>query len=443
VAGFSKAGILLGKVGGGFVSTYVFVRIRFINCRYNFMKKGDLFFGKEPNYKHLNVVFSKFPLVHMMRQLGVLLFFFSCPTFIAALNIINSHAELHSLLVSRNEKPLLVLLLPNEHDFGKITTMLDEIESYGESSAVIAGYDSPSSKTSYLKMLGVGESFVSSIADVEVFTVRFKENSGVCQIQFQFQFKSHTLTQSIPHPPPPPRPPVEEFHALTKRSSSISHFLTSTNNNVQRLLLPKDWLNYKSPAESATSITILDTFMIPSLTAPMNIMTEVSKHSIFRPEFDKFVLFFPSNNPTPTPLQNFRAVASSFFDFGSSSAKFVVIPHLDFPRNHPFSMFYLGPHLGHLDKDLIIFVETKGDLGLVRYELPLSSHSSYEDMVEFVNACSDDNQAGVKTPARDFLRLRSLPINEHYKNESLTSKVVDLSAGDLYDYVMSSTEGGR
>lgn len=443
MAGFSKAGILLGKVGGGFVSTYVFVRIRFINCRYNFMKKGDLFFGKEPNYKHLNVVFSKFPLVHMMRQLGVLLFFFSCPTFIAALNIINSHAELHSLLVSRNEKPLLVLLLPNEHDFGKITTMLDEIESYGESSAVIAGYDSPSSKTSYLKMLGVGESFVSSIADVEVFTVRFKENSGVCQIQFQFQFKSHTLTQSIPHPPPPPRPPVEEFHALTKRSSSISHFLTSTNNNVQRLLLPKDWLNYKSPAESATSITILDTFMIPSLTAPMNIMTEVSKHSIFRPEFDKFVLFFPSNNPTPTPLQNFRAVASSFFDFGSSSAKFVVIPHLDFPRNHPFSMFYLGPHLGHLDKDLIIFVETKGDLGLVRYELPLSSHSSYEDMVEFVNACSDDNQAGVKTPARDFLRLRSLPINEHYKNESLTSKVVDLSAGDLYDYVMSSTEGGR
>lgn len=443
MAGFSKAGILLGKVGGGFVSTYVFVRIRFINCRYNFMKKGDLFFGKEPNYKHLNVVFSKFPLVHMMRQLGVLLFFFSCPTFIAALNIINSHAELHSLLVSRNEKPLLVLLLPNEHDFGKITTMLDEIESYGESSAVIAGYDSPSSKTSYLKMLGVGESFVSSIADVEVFTVRFKENSGVCQIQFQFQFKSHTLTQSIPHPPPPPRPPVEEFHALTKRSSSTSHFLTSTNNNVQRLLLPKDWLNYKSPAESATSITILDTFMIPSLTAPMNIMTEVSKHSIFRPEFDKFVLFFPSNNPTPTPLQNFRAVASSFFDFGSSSAKFVVIPHLDFPRNHPFSMFYLGPHLGHLDKDLIIFVETKGDLGLVRYELPLSSHSSYEDMVEFVNACSDDNQAGVKTPARDFLRLRSLPINEHYKNESLTSKVVDLSAGDLYDYVMSSTEGGR
>ena len=389
------------------------------------------------------MVFSKFPLVHMMRQLGVLLFFFSCPTFIAALNIINSHAELHSLLVSRNEKPLLVLLLPNEHDFGKITTMLDEIESYGESSAVIAGYDSPSSKTSYLKMLGVGESFVSSIADVEVFTVRFKENSGVCQIQFQFQFKSHTLTQSIPHPPPPPRPPVEEFHALTKRSSSTSHFLTSTNNNVQRLLLPKDWLNYKSPAESATSITILDTFMIPSLTAPMNIMTEVSKHSIFRPEFDKFVLFFPSNNPTPTPLQNFRAVASSFFDFGSSSAKFVVIPHLDFPRNHPFSMFYLGPHLGHLDKDLIIFVETKGDLGLVRYELPLSSHSSYEDMVEFVNACSDDNQAGVKTPARDFLRLRSLPINEHYKNESLTSKVVDLSAGDLYDYVMSSTEGGR
>ena len=183
--------------------------------------------------------------------------------------------------------------------------------------------------------------------------------------------------------------------------------------------------------------------MIPSLTAPMNIMTEVSKHSIFRPEFDKFVLFFPSNNPTPTPLQNFRAVASSFFDFGSSSAKFAVIPHLDFPRNHPFSMFYLGPHLGHLDKDLIIFVETKGDLGLVRYELPLSSHSSYEDMVEFVNACSDDNQAGVKTPARDFLRLRSLPINEHYKNESLTSKVVDLSAGDLYDYVMSSTEGGR
>ena len=140
----------------------------------------------------------------MMRQLGVLLFF-SFPTFIAALNIINSHAELHSLLVSRNEKPLLVLLLPNEHDFGKITTMLDEIESYGESSAVIAGYDSPSSKTSYLKMLGVGESFVSSIADVEVFTVRFKENSGVCQFQFQFQFKSHTLTQSIPHPHPGPQ----------------------------------------------------------------------------------------------------------------------------------------------------------------------------------------------------------------------------------------------
>jgi thiol-disulfide isomerase/thioredoxin len=318
----------------------------------------------------------------------------------------------HYFLPERSEdKPLLVFFVPNSHPEPSPAEFVREatksVEAFGDVSAALVRSFNDGDKNEFYEGLGIGQIFDGP----QAFIIRGGDGK-------------------------------EEFKALSSapasKSTSIVHFLVPASSHaVQRLLLPPDWLQM----DAETAGYVLDAVVIPALLGPLVTMTEANKKDVFREEFSSFALLFP---PANSALADFPAstrsalleTASAFFDWGSSSPRFVIVPPEHYPRDSAFAQYYLGGDIGDLDSSLLLVTAQKRDAGVVRYEVPLSSAA---DMIESVtHAIHHTNET-----ESHLLRPRFSPINQHYLEEGATSKIDDLTSKTLEAYLEHKTSEGR
>lgn len=213
---------------------------------------------------------------------------------------------------------------------------------------------------------------------------------------------------------------------------------------VQRLALPSNW----SESSVEDALELLDTLSLPFLTSAVEIMTEQNKYALFRREFNRYCLLFtsqtsPTRPKTDSMLKAFTNAANHFYRHGTSSPKFVIVPQSTYPREGVFARHYLGGEIGIRDEDLVIYLETKGDLGDVRYEIPQNEIDDGDGLIRVLSKIiGEKGELGdIDAPSRQYLRPRTSPINSNYLEEGLASGIHDIDAGALLPFILEHTNG--